>query len=69
MGRKLARCAPPRRWMRQRRSLAPDGHGDGAEGLINGVELPAGDADIGNTLQLYLRDIRRAPLFTPKKSS
>lgn len=33
----------------------------------NGIEIAAGDADIGNTLQLYLRDIRRAPLFTPEE--
>lgn len=33
----------------------------------NGIELPAGDADVGNTLQLYLREIRRAPLFTPEE--
>ena len=32
-----------------------------------GSELAAGDADIGNTLQLYLRDIRRAPLLTPEE--
>ena len=29
------------------------------------VELPAGEADVGNTLQTYLREIRRAPLLTP----
>ncbi|MBI3369840.1 MAG: RNA polymerase sigma factor RpoS [Burkholderiales bacterium] len=30
-------------------------------------ELPLGDADTGNTLQLYLRDIRRAPLLSPEQ--
>lgn len=29
------------------------------------VELPAGEPDVGNTLQTYLREIRRAPLFSP----
>lgn len=49
-------------------ALGPGGNGEaGADGLINGVEIAAGDADIGNTLQLYLRDIRRAPLFTPEE--
>ncbi|NRF69959.1 RNA polymerase sigma factor RpoS [Aquincola sp. S2] len=33
----------------------------------NGIEIAAGDADVGNTLQLYLREIRRAPLFTPEE--
>lgn len=70
MGRKQrdAHAAGPMDAATPARALAPDGHGDGpAEGLSNGVELPAGDADIGNTLQLYLRDIRRAPLFTPEE--
>ncbi|MEP6874949.1 MAG: RNA polymerase sigma factor RpoS [Burkholderiales bacterium] len=31
------------------------------------VELPAGDAEVGNTLQSYLREIRRAPLLTPQQ--
>ncbi|MBS0446931.1 MAG: RNA polymerase sigma factor RpoS [Proteobacteria bacterium] len=31
------------------------------------VELAAGDAEIGNTLQTYLREIRRAPLLTPQQ--
>ena len=33
------------------------------------VELAAGDGDgeVGNTLQTYLRDIRRAPLLTPQQ--
>jgi len=30
-------------------------------------EIPAGDGEIGNTLQTYLREIRRAPLFTPEE--
>ncbi len=29
------------------------------------ADIPAGDVDIGNTLQTYLREIRRAPLLTP----
>ena len=31
------------------------------------VELAAGDAEVGNTLQTYLREIRRAPLLTPEQ--
>lgn len=30
-------------------------------------ELAAGDGEIGNTLQTYLREIRRAPLLTPEE--
>jgi RNA polymerase nonessential primary-like sigma factor len=29
------------------------------------VDLPMGEADVGNTLQAYLREIRRAPLLSP----
>jgi RNA polymerase nonessential primary-like sigma factor len=32
-----------------------------------GVELAPGEPDIGNTLQAYLREIRRAPLLTPEQ--
>jgi RNA polymerase nonessential primary-like sigma factor len=32
-----------------------------------GVALPMGESDVGNTLQLYLREIRRAPLLTPEQ--
>ena len=39
----------------------PQGRGRG------GTEFVAGDADSGNTLQAYLRDIRRAPLLTPEQ--
>ena len=31
------------------------------------IELPVGDAEVGNTLQTYLREIRRAPLLTPQE--
>jgi RNA polymerase nonessential primary-like sigma factor len=38
---------------------------------VNGAglaaELPLGDPDVGNTLQTYLREIRRAPLLTPEE--
>src|SRR5690242_16511876 len=30
-------------------------------------ELAAGEGEIGNTLQTYLREIRRAPLLTPQE--
>ena len=39
--------------------------------LLNGEhvapELTAGEPELGNTLQAYLREIRRAPLFTPEQ--
>ncbi|HUG25864.1 MAG TPA: RNA polymerase sigma factor RpoS [Albitalea sp.] len=38
----------------------------GADGPVP-VELAAGDGEIGNTLQTYLREIRRAPLLTPQE--
>ena len=31
------------------------------------IDLPAGDPEVGNTLQTYLREIRRAPLLTPEQ--
>ena len=31
------------------------------------IEIAAGDGEVGNTLQTYLRDIRRAPLLTPQE--
>jgi RNA polymerase nonessential primary-like sigma factor len=52
--------------------LAYDTDGDAPAAEIDGntlqaAELPAGDADVGNTLQAYLREIRKAPLFTPEQ--
>jgi len=32
-----------------------------------GKDLPMGDAEVGNTLQTYLREIRKAPLLTPEE--
>jgi RNA polymerase nonessential primary-like sigma factor len=32
---------------------------------VGAAELAAGEAEVGNTLQVYLREIRRAPLLTP----
>lgn len=40
---------------------------DSAEPAPAGVEPPAGESEVGNTLQAYLREIRRAPLFTPQE--
>ncbi|HEY0820804.1 MAG TPA: RNA polymerase sigma factor RpoS [Rhizobacter sp.] len=31
------------------------------------MEISAGEGEVGNTLQAYLREIRRAPLFTPQE--
>jgi RNA polymerase nonessential primary-like sigma factor len=38
-----------------------------AERTPAALEASAGEAEIGNTLQAYLREIRRAPLFTPQE--
>ncbi|MGY4828770.1 RNA polymerase sigma factor RpoS [Sphaerotilaceae bacterium SBD11-9] len=38
-----------------------------AEDLPTGAEIAAGDGEVGNTLQTYLREIRRAPLLTPQE--
>jgi RNA polymerase nonessential primary-like sigma factor len=43
---------------------APD---DEADGAVDSVPIAAGDGEVGNTLQTYLREIRRAPLFTPEQ--
>jgi len=40
---------------------------DGEAVLNERIELPAGDSEVGNTLQTYLREIRRAPLLTPQQ--
>lgn len=45
----------------------PDGHDDEAAAAPRAIELPAGDGEVGNTLQTYLREIRRAPLLTPQQ--
>jgi RNA polymerase nonessential primary-like sigma factor len=45
------------------RHATRNGHG----GQAGGIDIPAGEADVGNTLQLYLREIRKAPLFTPEE--
>lgn len=53
---------------------APDRPDDGLDALSElpdagnaraAIELAAGDAEVGNTLQTYLREIRKAPLLTP----
>lgn len=45
----------------------PEGHDDEAAAAPRAIELPAGDGEVGNTLQTYLREIRRAPLLTPQQ--
>lgn len=39
---------------------------DGAEPAAP-VDIPMGDPEVGNTLQTYLREIRKAPLFSPQE--
>ena len=52
----------------------PHGEGEPAlaahsqgETALTVQDIAAGDADASNTLQAYLREIRRAPLFTPEQ--
>src|SRR5436309_5918556 len=40
--------------------------GHGIEAQIR-TDIAAGEAEVGNTLQTYLREIRRAPLLTPQQ--
>ena len=39
----------------------------GAAIATDRVEIAAGEGEVGNTLQSYLREIRRAPLLTPQE--
>ena len=45
----------------------PEIDGAGPTDTAGPPELAAGDGEIGNTLQTYLREIRRAPLLTPQQ--
>ena len=46
----------------------PDAPVDESVALVaEPVEIAAGEAESGNTLQTYLREIRRAPLLTPQQ--
>ena len=45
--------------------IAPPDAGNGS--TAGNGELPLGDPDVGNTLQTYLREIRRAPLLSPQE--
>ena len=38
-----------------------------ASGATDRVEIAPGESEVGNTLQTYLREIRRAPLLTPQE--
>jgi RNA polymerase nonessential primary-like sigma factor len=40
---------------------------DGPSPSSERIEIAAGESDVGNTLQAYLREIRRAPLLTPQQ--
>lgn len=46
--------------------IADPTRGVAIDGQIQ-AELAAGDGEVGNTLQTYLREIRRAPLLTPQQ--
>jgi len=43
----------------------PNGADDLPEPAPEHLPIAAGEGEVGNTLQTYLREIRRAPLFTP----
>ncbi|MCW5664065.1 MAG: RNA polymerase sigma factor RpoS [Piscinibacter sp.] len=45
----------------------PAGEADAVPADGRPIELAAGDGEVGNTLQTYLREIRRAPLLTPQQ--
>jgi RNA polymerase nonessential primary-like sigma factor len=45
----------------------PIDDGAGPAGANERVAMPTGEAEVGNTLQAYLREIRRAPLLTPQQ--
>jgi RNA polymerase nonessential primary-like sigma factor len=45
----------------------PDEGADAAPADGRAIEFAAGDGEVGNTLQTYLREIRRAPLLTPQQ--
>jgi RNA polymerase nonessential primary-like sigma factor len=66
-GHAIEVAAPPRERLDDAEAPLPgeDVVGDPVNGAA--VELPAGEGDIGNTLQTYLREIRRAPLLTPQE--
>ena len=65
-----ANGAPHETAVAQDREAAPDTDAGAANGGLDdagtaAAPLPAGEADASNTLQIYLREIRRAPLLTP----
>jgi RNA polymerase nonessential primary-like sigma factor len=45
----------------------PGAIGPGDAVVQGGPDAGAGEGEVGNTLQAYLREIRRAPLFTPQE--
>ena len=47
--------------------LPADADDGEASGATERVEIAAGESEVGNTLQTYLREIRRAPLLTPEE--
>jgi RNA polymerase nonessential primary-like sigma factor len=52
------------------REPGPDGIDSGDElpaPEVRAIEIAAGEGEVGNTLQTYLREIRRAPLLTPQQ--
>jgi len=48
-------------------AVGPASPAPGFDDAAVALEIAAGDGDASNTLQTYLREIRRAPLFTPEQ--
>lgn len=48
-------------------AVPADEPGTALNGEASSAEIAAGDGEVGNTLQSYLREIRRAPLLTPEQ--
>ncbi len=46
---------------------APDDDAALPDAALDSAPIAAGEGEVGNTLQTYLREIRRAPLFTPEQ--
>ena len=59
-------AAPPSRWIDGEIAAQIPASASDREPVV-AFDAVAGDGEVGNTLQTYLREIRRAPLFTPEQ--
>ncbi|MEP7294730.1 MAG: RNA polymerase sigma factor RpoS [Burkholderiales bacterium] len=58
---------PPGIELADETSLPADDDALASDTVTERIELPAGASEVGNTLQTYLREIRRAPLLSPQQ--